>query len=109
MEVLQHCAGRFHQKIFMMTDSVFDDDAYQIQMVDSWDGNLDYAPSPGYFGRTPATFYSPSPASDCATDQVHSGYLDFLPLVEWEQGAEYGELPPRYVCYTIAWKLILNR
>ncbi|KAJ5117746.1 hypothetical protein N7448_011378 [Penicillium atrosanguineum] len=92
-----------------MTNSCFDDDASQTQMVDPWDGNSEYAPTPGYFGRTPATLYSPSPAPDCATDQLQSDYLDFLPLVEWEEGGEYDELPPRYVSYTIAWKLILNR
>lgn len=62
-----------------------------------------YAPTPGNFCRTPATLYSPSPAPDCATD-----YLNFLPLAEWQEGGEYDEMPPRYICYTIAWKLILN-
>jgi hypothetical protein len=30
-------------------------------------------------------------------------------LAEWEEGGEYDEQPPRYICYAIAWKLILNR
>lgn len=30
-------------------------------------------------------------------------------MPEWEKSGEYDELPLRYVCYLIAWKLILNR
>jgi hypothetical protein len=29
-------------------------------------------------------------------------------LAEWEEGGEYDEQPPRYVRYTIEWKLTLN-
>lgn len=57
----------------------------------------------------PCTEYSPSPAPRCATDQLQSSELKFLPLAEWDEGGEYDEQPPRYICYTIAWKLILNR
>ncbi|OQE13971.1 hypothetical protein PENSTE_c040G02116 [Penicillium steckii] len=92
-----------------MTNSFLDDDAYQTQMAGPWDGNSDYAPTPGIYGRTPATLYSPSPAPDCATDQPQPDHLNFLPLAEWQEGGEYDEMPPRYICYTIAWKLILNR
>ena len=92
-----------------MANSVIDDDAYQTQMVDRWDGNSDYAPTPGNFARTPTTVYSPSPAPERATNQLQPDYLDFLPLMEWEEGGEYEQLPPRYVSYTIAWRLILNR
>ena len=34
--------------------------------------------------------------------------LGFLPLAEWQEGSEYDKYPPQYICYTIAWKLILN-
>lgn len=44
-----------HRKIFTMTNSLLDDDAYQTQMVDPWDGNSDYVRTTGNFGRTPAT------------------------------------------------------
>ncbi|CAI7635160.1 unnamed protein product [Penicillium pancosmium] len=44
------------------------------------------------------------PRTNCSPD-----YLDLLPLVEWEEGGEFDELPPRHVSYTIAWKLIPNR
>ena len=107
--VLQHWSGHTNRKNFTMTNSFLDDDAYQTQMAGPWDGNSDYAPTPGIYGRTPATLYSPSPAPDCATDQPQPDHLNFLPLAEWQEGGEYDEMPPRYICYTIAWKLILNR
>ncbi|CAI7572660.1 unnamed protein product [Penicillium pancosmium] len=91
-----------------MTNSFFADDAYQPQMVDHWDLNSDYAPTPGQFGRTPATLYSPSPGPNCATDQLQFDHLNFPPLAQWEEGGEYDELPPRYICYTISWKLIVK-
>ena len=86
---------------FTMANSLCSDDAYQTRTGDPWDENSQYAPTPGYFGRTP-TIFSPSPAPDCATDQVQSDQLDFLPLVEWDEDVEYDEQPPRYICYTIA-------
>ncbi|KAK5788085.1 hypothetical protein VI817_009043 [Penicillium citrinum] len=92
-----------------MTSSFLEDDVYQTQMVGPWDGNSDYAPTPGNFGRTPATSYSPSPAPDYAIDQLQPDHLNFLPLAEWQEGGEYDEMPPRYICYSIAWKLIRNR
>lgn len=73
-------------------------------MVDPWDENSQYAPTPSNFGHTLATLYSPSPAPD-TTEQLQSDQLKFLPLAEWEEGGKYNEQPPRY---TIAWKLILN-
>lgn len=91
-----------------MANSLCSDDAYQTRTGDPWDENSQYAPTPGYFGRTP-TMFSPSPAPDSPTDQVQSDQLDFLPLGEWDEDVEYDEQPPRYICYTIAWKLIFNR
>jgi hypothetical protein len=82
---------------------------YQAQMVDLWDGNWQYTPSPGNFDCTTATLYSPSLVPYRATDQPQSDQLNFPPFAEWEEGGEYDEQPPRYFCYTIEWKLILNR
>jgi hypothetical protein len=70
---------------------------------------LSVCPTPDYFGRTPPTLFSPSPAPDCATDQLQCDHLNFLPLAEWDESAEYDEQPPRYICYTIAWKIMFNR
>ncbi|KAJ5285796.1 hypothetical protein N7524_001102 [Penicillium chrysogenum] len=69
-----------------MANSLYSDDAYQLRTGDPWDENSQYAPTPGYFGRTP-TMFSPSPAPDCPTDQAQSDQLDFLPLVEWDKDA----------------------
>ncbi|KAJ6050550.1 uncharacterized protein N7446_010659 [Penicillium canescens] len=92
-----------------MTHSSFGEDADQPRIIDPWEENWQYAPTPGYFGRTPETSYSPSPTPYRATDQPQSDQLNFLPFAEWEEGGEYDEEHPRYVCYTIEWKLILNR
>jgi hypothetical protein len=91
-----------------MANSLCSDDAYETRTGDPWDENSQYAPTPGYFYRTP-TMFSPSPAPDYPTDQVQSEQLDFLPLVAWDEDVEYDEQPPRYMCYTIAWKLMFNR
>ncbi|CAI7587791.1 unnamed protein product [Penicillium manginii] len=88
-----------------MTQSYFAEDATQSPMIDPWE----YAPTPGNFGSTPATLYSPSPAPYRATDQPQSDQLNFLPFAEWEKGGEYDEERPKFVCYTIEWKVILNR
>lgn len=92
-----------------MTNRLSGGDAYQPRIDDPWDEDSQYAPTPGYFGRTPSLLSSPSPSRDCTTDRLQSSQLDFLPIAEWEKGDEYEEYPPRYVCYTIAWKLVLNR
>ncbi|KAJ5366063.1 hypothetical protein N7541_000004 [Penicillium brevicompactum] len=91
-----------------MANSLCSDDAYQTRTGNPWDDSSQYAPTPGYFGRTP-TIFSPSPAPDCATDQVQSDKLDFLPLAEWDEDAEYDEQLPTHMRYTIAWKVMFNR
>ena len=88
---------------YTMTNSHSGGDAYQPQIDDP------YAPTPGYLDRTPSLLSSPSPTRDCATDRLQSSQLNFLPFAEWGKGDEYDEYPPHYVCYTIAWKLVLNR
>lgn len=63
-------------------------------------------PTPGNFGRS--TGYSSSPSPHHALPQPLQDRLGFLPLAEWERGGEYDQQPPRYVCYTVKWKLLLN-
>ncbi|KAH8435047.1 uncharacterized protein LDX57_012676 [Aspergillus melleus] len=76
-------------------------------MIEPWDGDTpQHAPTPGYFGCTPASFYSPSPAPEPG---LQPDQLGFLPFSLWEKSVDYAEQPPKYVCYTIAWKLVLNR
>jgi hypothetical protein len=40
---------------------------------------------------------------------VPSEQLDFIPFAEWDEDVEYNEQPPKYICYTIAWKLMFSR
>ncbi|KAA8641518.1 uncharacterized protein ATNIH1004_011654 [Aspergillus tanneri] len=83
-----------------MTDNrfIYDDDASQPGTVNRWDAPTPYFGSPGYS-------LSPSPHR---TLQQPSDRLGFLPLDEWEEGGEYDQQPPQYVCYTIKWKLTIN-
>ncbi|KAL4863057.1 hypothetical protein BDV12DRAFT_189930 [Aspergillus spectabilis] len=87
-----------------MTDSLF---IYGTsQPVESWDEDSRYNPTPGNFGRS--TGFSPSPSLHHALPQPPQDRLEFLPLAEWVRGGEYDQQPPRYVCYTVKWKLLLN-
>ncbi|KAL4918747.1 hypothetical protein BDW62DRAFT_217518 [Aspergillus aurantiobrunneus] len=87
-----------------MTDSLFIYDASQ--SGETWDDDSRYAPTPGDFGRS--TGYSLSPSPHRTLPQPPQDRLRFLPLAEWERGGEYDQQPPRYVCYTVKWKLLLN-
>jgi hypothetical protein len=87
-----------------MTDSLFISDASQSE--EPWDDDSRYAPNPGNFGRSTGCSLSPSPHR--TLPQPPQDRLGFLPLAEWERGGEYDQQPPRYVCYTVKWKLLLN-
>ncbi|KMU74832.1 hypothetical protein CISG_00762 [Coccidioides immitis RMSCC 3703] len=91
-----------------MTNSVFDlDTTSQAQTLVPWDESLYDAPTPGHFGGTQSTQYSFSPSPHPTLQGPDQ--LGFLPLAGWDQEDEYEENPPRYICYTIAWKIVLNR
>lgn len=85
------------------------DDPSQPPAIDPWNENSQYCPTPGNFGSSPTPSYSLSPSPHRTLQPRQADQLRFLPLAEWEEGGEYEEQPPRYICYTIAWKLILNR
>lgn len=97
-----------------MTNSLFSyDETCQSRVIDPWDQDSQFAPTPGDFGHTPATLYSLSPTPDNTSRQTQPNYLGFLPLAEWEKWGEnnyYKEQEePRFIRYTIAWKLMINR
>ena len=97
-----------------MTNSLFSyDETCQSRVIDPWDQDSQFAPTPGDFGHTPATLYSLSPTPDNTSRQTQPNYLGFLPLAEWEKWGEnnyYEEQEePRFIRYTIAWKLMINR
>ncbi|KAL5042235.1 hypothetical protein BDW71DRAFT_217086 [Aspergillus fruticulosus] len=87
-----------------MTDNLFIYDASQ--PGETWDDDSRYAPTPGDFGRS--TGYSLSPSPHHTLPQPPQDRLGFFPLSEWERGGEYDQQPPRYVCYTVKWKMLLN-
>ena len=98
----------FHFILRIMTNSLFSvNNASQTRASVPWEENSDYAPTPGFLSRTPVTQYSLSPSPSRALQEPYQ--LGFLPLAEWDEDAEYEEHPPRYICYTIAWRIVLNR
>jgi hypothetical protein len=64
-----------------------------------------YAPTPGYFGRTPEALSSPSPVPYRTTDQPQSDQLNFLPFAEWEESGEYDEEPHDRPAYSLPSRL----
>ncbi|KAH1607615.1 hypothetical protein KXX21_005120 [Aspergillus fumigatus] len=92
-----------------IANSPFDyDDDPQPPAIDPWVDNSQYAPTPGNFGHSSDTPCSLSPSPHRTLQPHQASQLGFLPLAEWEEGGEYDEQPPRYVRYTIEWKLTLN-
>ncbi|EFW21420.1 conserved hypothetical protein [Coccidioides posadasii str. Silveira] len=81
------------------------DDASQSRVMDTWEEGLQFASTPGYFGCT-LMLDSLSPTPDCAL-QTHD-HLEFLPLAKWVEGKDYEKQSPNYICYTIAWRIIIN-
>lgn len=79
-----------------MTNSLFsyDDEACQPRLIDPWDEDAQYAPTPGDFGCTPATLYSLSPTPDPISCQTQPDYLRFLPFAEWEKLCQPLDLSP---------------
>ncbi|KAL3440346.1 hypothetical protein BJX65DRAFT_290621 [Aspergillus insuetus] len=77
---------------------VYDDDS-QPWTLDQWN-----APTPGNFGRSSVSSLSPSPHRTLQ----QSDRLGYLPFDEWEEGEEYDQQPPQYVCYTIKWIFRIN-
>lgn len=97
-----------------MTNGLFsyDEEICQPRMIDPWDHDSQYAPTPGNFGRTPSTLYSLSPTPDPTSHQTQPDDLGFLPFAEWERWEKNNYEEPEeqeFIRYTIAWKLMINR
>ena len=73
------------------------DDVSLPQAIDPWEGNSQYAPTRGNWGRSPTALYAPSPSLLCSLHPNQQDQLGFLPLAEWQEGCEYEERPPRYI------------
>lgn len=96
-----------------MTNGFFsyDDGASQSRVINPWEQDSQYAPTPGNFGRTPVTLYSLSPTPDLTSRQTQPDDLGLLPFAEWERWDEnnYEESGEQeFICYTMAWKLMIN-
>ncbi|GFG19953.1 hypothetical protein IFM5058_10396 [Aspergillus udagawae] len=80
-------------------------DALQSQPCGYWNATPQYAPTPGDFGRSPASsiFSPPSPEH-----QPHSDKLELVQLSDWEEGRSYDEDPPIHLHYSIEWKVTVN-
>ncbi|EHA21861.1 hypothetical protein CBS115989_10927 [Aspergillus niger] len=88
------------------------DDVSQYQPANLWTSTPEYAPTPGYFGRTSeSSCSSPEyvPDDHCSThQQPQAEQLEFLPFADWEEERVYNEQPPVYIHYRIDWKVTLN-
>lgn len=87
------------------------DNISQFQPADPWNNTLEYAPTPGNFGRTSTSSCSPEYVPDDhhpTHDQPQAEQLVFLPFADWEEERVYNEQPPIYIHYRIDWKVTLN-
>ncbi|KAI7970541.1 hypothetical protein EIK77_000324 [Talaromyces pinophilus] len=91
------------------------DSAYQYDQIQPWDESSLYAPTPGNFGRTPASPSDPSLFNANDTTPVdrsnvsHSSKLPLLQFGDWDEGKAYDEDPPSCIHYWIEWKVTLNK
>ncbi|CAG8255666.1 unnamed protein product [Penicillium olsonii] len=91
------------------------DDATQFTEHEPWEHDLNYAPTPGYWGSPYAVLstLSPSPSSVAEnsiepTSKPAPPTLKFLQLCEWEDGKAYDEDPPTCIHYRIEWRVTVN-
>lgn len=90
------------------------DDATHFQTLDTWDRTPSYAPTPGYFNRSPTpSVYSPPP------DQIPVEHLNtprqpsidrlgFIPLAVWDKRRAYDDQPPICIHYLVEWRITIN-
>ena len=82
----------------------FDDEACQSWVINPWNQDSQYAPTPGNFGRTPGTLYSLSPTPDPTSRHTRPDDFGFLPFAEWERWGENNYEGPEeqeFIRYTL--------
>jgi hypothetical protein len=100
----------------MTTDSYPDERDFQLRNLEAGDQDSQYAPTPGYYGRTPASscglcpspeYHSEHDLEDLSQHQPERPRL--LQLSEWHDGMLSDELPANCIQYTIEWKVTVNK
>lgn len=88
---------------------------HDFQAYDILENDSQYAPTPGYSGRTPASrsdrdspsCYSEDGVEDQSQHDPETPRL--LQLPEWHMGMSTDELPASCIQYTIEWKVMVNK
>ncbi|KAJ5247309.1 hypothetical protein N7468_002292 [Penicillium chermesinum] len=100
----------------MTADSYYNENTFQPSYdLDASDQYSQYAPTPGYPGRTPMSRYELSPSPGYTQNdlgelcQYHPKNPRILQLSEWDDEIPSGELPASYIRYTIEWKVMVNK
>ncbi|CAG7967828.1 unnamed protein product [Penicillium nalgiovense] len=100
----------------MTTDSYPDERDFQPHVLEPGDQDSQYAPTPGYYGRTPASSCGLSPSPDYHSEhdledlcQHEPERPRLLQLSEWHDGMLSDELPANCIQYTIEWKVTMNK
>ncbi|KAJ5365325.1 hypothetical protein N7517_008211 [Penicillium concentricum] len=100
----------------MTANSCPNDHDSQPHDLELGDQDSQYAPTPGFYGRTPASSYGRSPSLDYhfendpeVLSQQQPQPPRLLELSEWYEGMSSNELPANCIQYTIEWKVTVNK
>ena len=100
----------------MSANSYPNDLDFQPHDLEHRDQDSQSAPTPGYYGRTPASScgFSPSPDYHSENDlqvpsQLQPETPRLLQLFEWRDGMSSDEVPANCIQYTIEWKVTVNK
>lgn len=87
--------------------SLFSDSPCSFQELMEVPDTNDEAHPHALHNSTEPTATQQKPTSE-GRDQPQEGTLGLLQLSEWDQDKSYGDDPPRYILYTMLWKVTRN-
>ena len=100
----------------MIANSYPDNRDFESHGLETGDQDSQYAPTPGYYGPTPASSCGLSPSPDHrseydieALSQHQPEPPRLLQLSEWDNHMLSDELPESCIQYTIEWKVMVNK
>ena len=100
----------------MTADSYYNEKDFQPSYgLNASDQDSQYAPTPGYPGRTPMSRYELGPSPGYTQNdlgelsQYHPENPRLLQPSEWDDETASDELPASYIRYTIEWKVTVNK